>query len=117
MSRCGIYHSGDLYKRRTHSLRHAGDTLDNKIIVNKVLEFLLGNPACTFDDLLKGCGEFTWEQLFYEVDRLRQLGQLSLMEIGYGRLHLSLSPTTSEGEATSLTPGPNGPSPLLLPYI
>ena len=91
--------------------------MDDKIISSEVLEFIRGNAACTFDELLKGCGEFTREQLFYEVDRLRQLGQLSLMEIGYGRLHLNLSPTTSEGKTTSLTYSPNGSSPLLLPYI
>jgi hypothetical protein len=72
--------------------------LDTKTIATQVLEFLQRNPACTFDQLAKDCGEFTWTQLFYEVDRLRQLGQLSLMEVGFGRCHLSLSPKEESHE-------------------
>lgn len=65
--------------------------MDTKTLATQVLESLQRAPACTFDQLVKDCTEFTWNQLFFEVDRLRQLGQLRLTSVDDGRYHLSLS--------------------------
>jgi hypothetical protein len=50
----------------------------SKPIKTQVLECLERNPACDFETLVADCSEFTWSQLFYEVDQMRQLGQLCL---------------------------------------
>jgi hypothetical protein len=58
-----------------------------------VLESLARNPACEFNALVADCSEFTWNQLFYEVDRLSRNGQLRLTSVGGGNYFLRLPPT------------------------
>lgn len=61
-----------------------------KTITAQVLDALQRNPGCEFDLLIKDCSEFTWNQLFYEVDRLSQLGQLCLTSVGGGHYLIRL---------------------------
>ena len=74
--------------------------LPSKPIATQVLESLARNPACEFKQLVADCPEFTWNQLFYEIDWLSQLGQLCLTSVGG---HYSISLPTSTGE--TMTPG------------
>ena len=74
--------------------------LPSKPIANQVLESLARNPACEFKQLVADCPEFTWNQLFYEVDWLSQLGQLCLTSVS-GHYSISLPPSTGE----TMTPG------------
>jgi len=69
--------------------------LESKPIATQVLESLARNPACEFQQLVADCSEFTWNQLFYEVDRLSQLGQLCLTSIDGGHYFIRL-PFTEE---------------------
>jgi hypothetical protein len=66
-----------------------------KTITAQVLDALQRNPGCEFDLLVKDCSEFTWNQLFYEVDRLSQLGQLCLTSVSGGHYFIRL-PLTEE---------------------
>lgn len=85
-----------------------------KPITTQVLETLQRNPGCEFDLLVKDCSEFTWNQLFYEVDRLSRLGQLCLTAVG-GSHHIRLpfteetmkpkQPLTQSKETDSLVAG------------
>jgi hypothetical protein len=58
--------------------------LQSKPIAAQILESLKRNPDCEFQQLVAECSEFTWKQLFYEVDRLSQLGQLCLTSVSGG---------------------------------
>jgi hypothetical protein len=66
-----------------------------KTLSTQMLESLQRNPGCGFDQLVKDCSEFTWNQLFYEVDRLSRLGQLCLIRADAGHYFLRL-PFTEE---------------------
>ena len=67
------------------------DVLANtKTIAAQVLESLQRNPSCEFDTLVTDCSEFTWNQIFFEVDRLSRLGQLLLTPVGDGHYFLRL---------------------------
>jgi len=62
----------------------------SKSLAAQVLGFLQGNRSCEFDSLVAECPEFTWNQLFHEVDRLSRNGQLCLTSVGGGRYYLTL---------------------------
>jgi hypothetical protein len=61
-----------------------------KTITAQVLESIQRHPACEFAQLVADCQEFTWNQLFYEVDRLSRLGQLGLTPADHGQYFLVL---------------------------
>jgi hypothetical protein len=65
--------------------------LKSKPITDQVLESLARNPACAFNTLVAECSEFTWNQLFYEVDRLSRIGQLYLTSVGGGHYFIRLA--------------------------
>ena len=69
--------------------------LQSKPIATRILESLARHPACGFQQLVSDCSEFTWNQLFYEVDRLSQLGQLRLTSVDGGHYFIRL-PFTQE---------------------
>ena len=77
--------------------------LPSKPIANQVLESLARNPACEFKQLVADCPEFTWNQLFYEVDWLSQLGQLSLTSVRRSLLHQSPPIHRGDHEAWTAT--------------
>ena len=59
-------------------------------ITNQILKTLRRHPVCEFDALAADCSEFTWNQVFLEVDRLSRLGQLCLTSIGDGNYFIRL---------------------------
>src|SRR5512147_3276324 len=68
-----------------------GKSLANmKTITTHVLDVLQRNQTCDFNLLVRDCSEFTWSQLFHEVDRLRRLGQVCLYPVGEGHYFLRL---------------------------
>ena len=70
--------------------------LKSKPITTRVLECLERNPTCDFETLAADCSEFTWNQLFYEVDQMRQLGQLCLTSADNGSHFIGLPPNVGE---------------------
>jgi len=101
----------------THDHERDLALLQSKPIATQILESLARNPACEFQQLLADCSEFTWNQLFYEVDRLSQLGQLCLTSVGGSHYFMRL-PFTDEtmkpGEpfTRSTTTDRTSPAPL-----
>ena len=79
----------------THDSERDLALLQSKPIAVRILESLARNPACEFQQLIAECSEFTWNQLYYEVDRLSHLGQLCLTSVGDGHYFIRL-PFTEE---------------------
>lgn len=79
----------------THEHERDLALLQSKPIATRILESLARHPACAFQQLVSDCSEFTWNQLFYEVDRLSQLGQLLLTSVDGGHYFIRL-PFTEE---------------------
>lgn len=46
-------------------------------------------PGCGLDELVMFCPDYTWNQIFLEVDRLSRSGHLQLVQIGRGRYAVS----------------------------
>jgi hypothetical protein len=46
---------------------------DNLLTVIRQME------ECDMDDLVRACSRYTWNQVFFEVDRLSRTGELSLV--------------------------------------
>jgi len=87
-----------------------------KSITMQVLESLQRNPVCEFDQLVADCTNFTWNQIFYEVDRLSRLGQLCLTPAGRGHYSLQLMQKGGPMKRNSLEVNPTparSPSPRL----
>ena len=74
-----------------------------KTLAVQVLESLQRNPACEFKQLEAECSEFTWNQLFYEVDRLTRTGQLRLTPAGNGHYSLRLTQKRESCETEIVT--------------
>jgi hypothetical protein len=70
-----------------------------KTITTQVLDVLQRNQTCEFDLLVHDCSEFTWNQLFHEVDRLTRLGQFCLYPVGEGHYFLRLPPKEDTAQA------------------
>lgn len=87
---------------------------NSKTITTHVLDALQRNPGCEFDRLVKDCSEFTWNQLFYEVDRLSRLGQLCVYPVGEGQYYLRL-PNSEEARKPEPGAGMDAPSPSPVP--
>jgi hypothetical protein len=66
---------------------------NRKLIAEEIVEALRRHPACTFETLVAECSEFTWDQLFSEVDRMRGLGELRLTPGADGRYVIRLPRT------------------------
>jgi Protein of unknown function (DUF2934) len=92
-----------VYHKRAHASQERDlALLRSKPIATQILESLARNPACEFQQLLADCSEFTWNQLFYEVDRLSQLGQLCLTSVGGGHYSMRLPSAHPNGEPRSV---------------
>ena len=63
---------------------------NRKLIAEEIVDALRRHPACTFETLVADCSEFTWDQLFSEVDRMRGLGELRLTPGADGRYVIGL---------------------------
>ena len=90
-----MWRPDELIQCRRVTLKRDCALIQSKTIATKILESLARNPACEFQQLVAECSEFTWKQLYYEVDRLSQLGQLCLASVGGGHYFIRL-PFTEE---------------------
>jgi hypothetical protein len=46
---------------------------------DKVLTVIRQMEECDMDELVRACSRYTWNQVFFEVDRLSRTGELSLV--------------------------------------
>lgn len=53
-------------------------------ITGRILEHVRVTPDCGLDDLVQHCEDFTWHEVFLEVNRLKLAGQLLLTSNGVG---------------------------------
>ena len=49
-----------------------------KLITERILEFLRGSPECDFETLVTRYPEFSWNELYLEVSRLNRHGLLKI---------------------------------------
>lgn len=68
-------------------------------------------PGCTIEELIRGCSECTWNQVFFEVDQLSRSSELHMKKgdrFGYTlTVSLPASPQAGSGRhvtEASLTP-------------
>ncbi|MGH7254635.1 MAG: hypothetical protein ACREI3_02555 [Nitrospirales bacterium] len=59
-------------------------------IVQQILTAVRRAPGCHIDDVVERCAGLSWHQVFLEVARLSQTGQLQVTPIGNGLYALRL---------------------------
>ena len=64
-----------------------------------ILYLLRSTPEYELEDLVMTCSEFTWNQVFHEVDRLTRSGEVHMTRHGLFGYRLALSPPISERAA------------------
>jgi hypothetical protein len=47
-------------------------------IADLILETVSHSPGCHLDEVIHACPEFSWNQVFLEIDRLSRRGELLL---------------------------------------
>jgi hypothetical protein len=55
-----------------------------KTVADRILKIVRSTPGCQIDELEKSLPDLTWNQIFLEVDRLGQTGQVRVMSMGDG---------------------------------
>jgi hypothetical protein len=60
-------------------------------IEHLVIDVVVRSPGCNVEDVVRGCPELTWNQVFLEVDRLSRSGQLVLKQTGPGFYTVTLN--------------------------
>jgi hypothetical protein len=58
---------------------------DHNDIGHRVMEIILRSPGCDMEDVVLECPDFTWNQVFLELDRLSRSGQVALKQSTPGR--------------------------------
>jgi hypothetical protein len=53
-------------------------------VAEQILKTISRVPGCPFDEVLRACPEYTWNQIFLEIDRLTRRGDLILKRNGTG---------------------------------
>lgn len=53
-------------------------------VTDRILDAVYGAPGCELDDLVLRVPELSWNQVFFEVDRLSRTGQLRVTAMGAG---------------------------------
>jgi hypothetical protein len=65
-------------------------TMPVETVAEQILKTISGVPGCPFDEVLRACPEYTWNQIFLEIDRLTRRGDLILKRDGPGLYSLYL---------------------------
>lgn len=64
--------------------------LNQRSVSSQILETVKAHPGCGLDELTSLLPDFSWSEVFVEVDRLSRSGQLRLTRTGsefLARLH------------------------------
>jgi hypothetical protein len=59
-------------------------------ITGLILQTIRRSPNCNLDALVRACPEYTWNQVFLEVDRLSRTGEIELASAGPGQYTMSI---------------------------
>jgi hypothetical protein len=68
-----------------------GADMDSEI-TTQILKIVTRKKVCHLDDLVEKCQDYTWNQVFLEVDRLSRIGGLRLLYQKDGDYAVSLPP-------------------------
>jgi hypothetical protein len=60
-------------------------------ITDRVLQGVRLAPDCRLDDLVMNCRDFTWQEVFLEINRLCRAGELHLTFQGLGACTMRLA--------------------------
>ena len=55
------------------------------VISDKILDVVRARPDCDLDHVVAACGDLGLNEVFFELDRLTRVGELSLCYKGNGR--------------------------------
>ena len=58
-------------------------------ITGTILQTIRHQPNCNLDMLVRACPQYTWNQVFLEVDRLSRTGEIELSSPGPGQYTMS----------------------------
>jgi hypothetical protein len=59
-------------------------------ITGLILQAIRRQPNCNLDALVQACPQYTWNQVFLEVDRLSRTGEIELSSAGPGIYTMSM---------------------------
>jgi hypothetical protein len=59
-------------------------------VTERILDAVHGAPGCELEDLVLRLPEFSWNQVFLEVDRLSRTGQVRVTAMGEGTYAIRL---------------------------
>ena len=59
-------------------------------ITGLILQTIRRQPNCNLDALMRACPEYTWNQVFLEVDRLSRTGEIELASAGPGEYTMNM---------------------------
>jgi hypothetical protein len=59
-------------------------------VTDRILDAVHAAPGCQLDDLVLHLPELTWNQVFFEVDRLSRTGQVRITAMGEGMYAIRL---------------------------
>ena len=62
----------------------------DQTVAERVDQILLLSPGCSLDELVDQCSEFTWNQVFSEIDRRTRRGDVILKREGPSLYRLQL---------------------------
>ncbi len=79
---------------------------------DQIIQAVSDSPGCLLEALVFACPDLTWNQVFFEVDRLSRTGQVQLTHAGAGKYCLRLPNDTPQqfGGASSVRPRSLGKS-------
>jgi hypothetical protein len=60
-------------------------------IMDRILQGVRLAPDCRLDDLVMNCRDFTWQEVFLEINRLYRAGELELTFQGLGACTMRLA--------------------------
>jgi len=60
-------------------------------VTDRILDAVHAAPGCQLDDLVVNLPELTWNQVFFEVDRLSRTGQVRITTMGDGTYPIRLT--------------------------
>lgn len=76
---------GKGYAGEEHRSKQPGLT-----ITGLILQTIRRSPNCNLDALVRACPQYTWNQVFLEVDRLSRTGEIELASAGPGQYTMSM---------------------------
>lgn len=53
-------------------------------VMEQIMDFVSHHPHCSLEEVIAGCPNLSWNQVFLEVDRLSRDGQIELTRQGPG---------------------------------